>query len=132
MPELFRRRANHYFTEVERVSQGARAWEEGNFAQFGMLMNASCASYIEQYECGHEVIIGLQQIVSSAEGVHGSRFSGGGYGGCIIALADASQASAAAETIMNGYREQFPGIASRAAVYLVHPTGGLQQAGADE
>ncbi len=132
MPESLKRRANHYFNEVERVSQGARAWQEGKFDQFGMLMNASSASSIEQYECGHEVIIALQQIVSATAGVFGSRFSGGGYGGCVIALADASVAPAAAEAIMNHYRAQFPNIASKAAVYLARPAGGLQQVGRNE
>lgn len=127
MPEELRRRADHFYGEVDRVTQGAQAWAEGDFAQFGRLMNASCTSSIEQYQCGHEVIIGLQQIVSSAPGVYGSRFSGGGYGGCVIALADLSQASAAAEAIMAGYHERFPDSASQAAVYLAHPAGGLQQ-----
>ena len=132
MPESLRRRANHYFNEAERVAQGARAWKEGKFEQFGMLMNASSDSSIEQYECGHEVIIALQQIVSATAGVYGSRFSGGGYGGCVIALADAAQAPAAAEAIMANYRAQFPGIASKAAVYLAHSASGLQQMGSNE
>lgn len=127
MPEPLRRRATHFYGEVERVAQGAHAWREGDFIQFGRLMNASCASSIEQYQCGHEVIIALQQIVRSAPGVYGSRFSGGGYGGCVIALTEASQASAAAETIMAGFCERFPDTASQAAVYQVQPTGGLQQ-----
>jgi galactokinase/galacturonokinase len=131
MPRALRRRANHYFTEVERVAQGARAWADGDFGKFGVLMNASCASSIEQYECGHEVIIGLQEIVSTTPGVHGSRFSGGGYGGCVIALADAAQAAAAAETIMACYQERYPGIANKAAVYQVHPAGGLQHLQSD-
>jgi len=123
------RRARHYFDEVERVSQGALAWEAGDFERFGALMNASCSSSIQQYECGHEIIIGLQQTVSSTAGIYGSRFSGGGYGGCVVALADATQAAAAAETIIAGYRKQFPDKADQAAVYLVHPVDGLQQVG---
>ena len=132
MPESLNRRARHYFDEVERVAQGALAWEAGNFRQFGALMNASSSGSIEQYECGHEVIIGLQRIVSATEGVYGSRFSGGGYGGCVIALANTAQAPAAAEAIMAGYHEEFPGIANRAAVYLAHPAEGLRQVMDDE
>ncbi len=132
MPEELSRRANHYFAEVERVSQGALAWEEGEFERFGLLMNASSSSSIHQYECGHEAIIGLQQIVSGSDGVYGSRFSGGGYGGCVIALADATQAAAAASTIITNYREQFPAVADQAAVYLAHSADGLRQVGADE
>ncbi len=132
MPEALGRRASHYFSEVERVSQGAQAWEEGDFARFGALMNASSISSIEQYECGHEAIIGLQQIVSSSDGIYGSRFSGGGYGGCVIALADAARAAAAADRIIACYREQFPAIAGQAAVYLAHPAHGLLQVVSNE
>ena len=110
----------------------ALAWKAGDFERFGGLMNASCHSSIHQYECGHEAIIGLQRIASSSDGVYGSRFSGGGYGGCVIALADASQAADAASTISASYREQFPGLADQAAVYLAHAAGGLRQVGADE
>jgi galactokinase/galacturonokinase len=132
MPESLCRRASHYFGEVERVTQGALAWETGDFERFGELMDASCSSSIHQYECGHEAIIGLQQIASRAAGVYGSRFSGGGYGGCVIALADVSQAAAAAATIIASYREQFPGLADQAAVFLARAADGLQQVGADE
>lgn len=127
MPEALSLRACHYFGEVERVSQGARAWEAGDFRRFGALMNASCRSSIEQYQCGHDVIISLQQIVSQTEGVYGSRFSGGGYGGCVIALADVTKAAAAASTIMTNYLEQFPDLTRQAAVYLVHSADGLRQ-----
>ena len=49
-------------------------------------MNDSCASSIHNYECGIEPIQQLQAIVSGAPGVLGSRFSGGGYGGCVVGL----------------------------------------------
>ncbi len=74
----------------------------------------------------------MQQIVSGSDGVYGSRFSGGGYGGCVIALADATQAAAAASTIITNYREQFPAVADQAAVYLARSADGLRQVGADE
>ena len=132
MPESLSRRASHYFDEVERVTQGTLAWEAGDFERFGGLMNASCSSSVHQYECGHEAIIGLHRIASSSDGIYGSRFSGGGYGGCVIALADASQAETAATTIIASYRERFPDLADQAAVYLAHAADGLRQVGADE
>jgi galactokinase len=132
MPMALRRRARHYFSEVERVAQGIQAWAAGDLAQFGALINASGASSIHHYECGHEVTISLQQIVSATPGIYGSRFSGGGYGGCVIALADAAQASAAGAVIMTRYRRQFPDVAGEAAVYLAQPNPGLRQVESDE
>ncbi len=43
----------------------------------------AAASSIDQYECGVQAICDLQQVVSSANGVLGSRFMGGGFGGCV-------------------------------------------------
>jgi len=87
LPENLCKRATHFFTEVERVQQGAQAWEESNLELFGQLMNQSCESSIHNYESGSDVLIQLHEIASSTNGIYGSRFSGGGYGGCVVALA---------------------------------------------
>ena len=87
LPENLRKRATHFFTEVDRVQQGAKAWQEANLELFGQLMNQSCASSINNYESGSDILVELRELVSSMDGVYGSRFSGGGYGGCVVALA---------------------------------------------
>jgi galacturonokinase len=87
LPENLRRRAEHFFTEVERVHQGARAWADSDLERFGQLMNRSCASSINNYQSGSEILIELHELASSTAGIYGSRFSGGGYGGCVVALA---------------------------------------------
>jgi len=117
MPPILRRRATHYFGEVARVAAGTQAWQAGDLARFGALMNESCASSIEQYESGHEAVIALQQIVRRAPGVYGSRFSGGGYGGCVIGLVERAQAETAVNHISRAYRQQFPALTGEAAFY---------------
>ena len=117
MPPVLRRRAAHYFSEVARVAAGVQAWQEGDLASFGQLMNDSCASSVQQYESGHEAVIALHRIVSGAAGVYGSRFSGGGYGGCIIALVAQVQAESAVAHIKEAYQQQFPVLAEKAAFF---------------
>lgn len=117
MPELLRRRAQHYFGEVARVRTGSQAWPAADFARFGALMNESCVSSIDQYESGHQAIIALQEIACRAPGIYGSRFSGGGYGGCLVGLVDRDQAGLAADHILSEYRQQYPQYAGQAAVY---------------
>jgi len=87
LPKHLYRRAEHFFSEVERVRKGAEAWENANLEHFGQLMNQSCQSSILNYESGSSILIDLHEIISSVMGVYGSRFSGGGYGGCVVALA---------------------------------------------
>lgn len=119
MPDNLRRRATHYFGEVARVADGMLAWQESDVDRFGLLMNDSCASSIHEYGSGQEEVIVLHQIVSATAGVYGSRFSGGGYGGCVIGLVERAQAETAASQILQEYSQMFPALAHKAAVYLV-------------
>jgi galactokinase len=66
LPENLRKRATHFFTEVERVYLGAKAWKESNLEVFGQLMNQSCASSINNYESGSEVLIAKKGLAESA------------------------------------------------------------------
>lgn len=117
MPPILRRRAAHYFGEVARVAAGSQAWKAGDLTRFGQLMNESCTSSIEQYESGHEALIVLQKIFSETPGIYGSRFSGGGYGGCIIGLVEQAKAQTAVAHIKQAYQQKFPDLAKEAAFY---------------
>lgn len=98
-----RRRATHFFTEVERVHAGAKAWYEANLEVFGQLMNESCQSSIKNYESGSDILVELHELISGTDCVYGSRFSGGGYGGCVVALVQ----HAAARNICASIKETF-------------------------
>lgn len=116
LPENLRKRAAHFFTETERVRQGAKLWEEAKLEEFGQLMNQSCASSINNYESGSEILIELHELVSSTNGIHGSRFSGGGYGGCVVALAERGLAENACLEIAEKFSAQHPELKSKVFV----------------
>jgi galactokinase len=124
LPEHLRRRAEHFYGEVERVQQGAQAWKDGNLELFGMLMNQSCDSSIRLYESGTEVLIQLHEIASDVRGVYGSRFSGGGYGGCVVAVARRELAESATMEITEKFSALHPELPS--AVYVVETGDGLR------
>ena len=105
---------------------GLIAWEKGQMEEFGRLMFESCQSSIDQYECGMLAIHDLQQIVSSAEGVIGSRFSGGGFGGCVVGFVKPDHAAVAAADIQETYRKLHPEVAGQAAVYLADSADGVR------
>lgn len=119
------RRAGHFFSEIQRVNDGVAAWQNGCIEKFGRLMVESCRSSIEQYECGTQPIYDLQQIVCSTEGVFGSRFMGGGFGGCVVGLVDQSKAATAAADIRKTYRRRHPEAADKAEVYLARSADGV-------
>jgi len=116
LPENLRKRATHFFTEVERVHRGEKAWEESDFELFGQLMNRSCASSIHNYESGSEILIELHELVSKTNGIYGSRFSGGGYGGCVVALAKRDFAESACAEIAGKFSVLHPELPSNVFV----------------
>lgn len=124
LPENLRKRATHFFTEVERVQQGAKAWEEANLEAFGQLMNASCESSIRNYESGSDILIELHELVSGMDGVYGSRFSGGGYGGCVIALVHRPSAGEICLSISEKFSKRHPELPSE--VFVAEAGDGLQ------
>jgi galactokinase len=116
LPENLRKRAEHFFGEVERVQHGTQAWKEENLERFGQLMNQSCESSIKNYESGSEILIQLHELVSSVRGIHGSRFSGGGYGGCVVALATRELAENACAEIAEKFSALRPELHSKVFV----------------
>lgn len=116
LPVKLRKRAEHYFTENERVHQGAKAWYEANIEVFGQLMNQSCQSSIHNYEVGSDMLIELHELVSGTEGVYGSRFSGGGYGGCVVALVNRASAETVCAEVAETFKARHPDLPSRAFV----------------
>jgi galactokinase len=126
LQKRIRRRAAHFFSESQRVAEGVKAWSSGNIEVFGRLMNESCQSSIEQYECGVPAVCDLQQIVSGADGVYGSRFMGGGFGGCVVGLAKSSSATVTAQEIEASYRQLHPEVAEQAFVCLGRSDDGVR------
>jgi len=124
LPENLRKRAEHFFSEVERVHLGAKAWAESNYEFFGQLMNQSCESSIQNYESGSDILIEMYELVSDTNGVYGSRFSGGGYGGCVVALAKKGSVENACAEIAERFSALHPELQSR--VFVAETGDGLR------
>lgn len=129
LPAVARRRAQHVYGEMQRVQQGCVAWECGDWAEFGTLMNQSCHSSIHHYESGSPWLIDLHEIASRIDGVYGSRFSGGGFGGCLFMLVETEKRDKIAHTLLREYSEKYPelstltkvAIAKSESTVRVHP-----------
>ncbi|WP_338555615.1 hypothetical protein [Paenibacillus sp. KS-LC4] len=104
----FQKRAEHFFTENERVKQGAEAWKRGDLQKFGSLMLESGESSIHNYECGCPELISIFQILKQTPGVYGARFSGAGYRGCCIGLVDPAYKEQIKAAIDAQYPKQHP------------------------
>ena len=84
--EVLRRRARHVVTENRRVLDTVGALAEGDLKRSGELMSASHASLRDDYEVTVPEVDTAQEALVAA-GAYGARITGGGFGGCVIALA---------------------------------------------
>ena len=85
---VVRARARHVVTENERVRQFAAALAAGDFRTAGQLMVESHASLRTDFATSTTAMDAAVEHYSQVPGVHGVRMTGGGFGGCIVVLAD--------------------------------------------
>jgi galactokinase len=105
LDEVVRRRARHVVSENERTLQAADALAAGDVPRLGRLMAASHASMRDDFEITVPAIDGLVEIMQTAIGEEGgARMTGGGFGGCCVALLRRSRTQAVREAIDAQYR----------------------------
>ena len=85
---VLRRRARHVVTENDRVRRFADALAAGDTAAAGALMTASHASMRDDQEVSTPALDALVQRLVTTKGVLGARVTGGGFGGCVVALCE--------------------------------------------
>ncbi len=121
--ETTRRRARHVVTENARTLAAAEALRAGDALAFGVLMNTSHASLRDDFEVSSRALDAIAEIARKHPACYGARMTGAGFGGCGVALVQARQASAFAETVTEGYRAR---TALEPQVYLCRPSRGVQ------
>jgi galactokinase len=110
LPDNFRKRAEHYFSEYSRAEEGAEAWRRGDLETYGKLIFQSGRSSIENYECGCPELITLYNIMTETDGIYGGRFSGAGFKGCCMALVDPVEADDVLRTVEEKYLAVYPAL----------------------
>jgi galactokinase len=97
-----RRRVRHVVTENQRVLDTVALLRGGDVKAIGPLMTASHASLRDDYEV---TVPELDTAVESAlaAGAYGARMTGGGFGGCALALVDTSSADPVAGAVARAF-----------------------------
>ena len=85
---IARRRARHVVTENQRVRDTAAAFAVGDVTAVGALFRASHASLRDDFECSTPIVDALVERLCATAGVHGARMTGGGWGGCVVAVTE--------------------------------------------
>ncbi len=97
-------RARHVASENQRVLDFAAAQD---VTTMGRLMIESHHSLRDDYEVSCEELDFLVEQSLHIPGVYGARMTGGGFGGCIVALVDPLQQSTYADSIHQTYHDRY-------------------------
>ncbi len=110
-PLIFRR-CRHVVTEIGRTLLAAEALRDDNLSVFGRLMYESHASLRDDYGVSCMELDALVSIAADVPGVYGARMTGGGFGGCAIALVQA----AAEEQLRRAIAERYNSCVEKPAI----------------
>ena len=97
------RRVRHVETENARVRETVAALERGDVEALGPIFAASHASLRDDYEVSTPALDSLVDAALEA-GAFAARMTGGGFGGCIVALAEPSRAEEVRSVAVQGWR----------------------------
>ncbi len=125
LPENWRRRAEHWYTEQERVVAGAEAWRRGDIEEYGRLSFASGNSSIYNWETGSPELKKLYDIMTQTDGIYGGRFSGAGFKGCCMALIDPAYREQINEKVTREYLKAFPELEGKYSSYFCQSADGV-------
>ena len=126
LPENWRKRAEHWYTEFERVEKGANAWRRGDLEEYGRLSFESGRSSIYNWETGSPELKKLYEIMTVTDGIWGGRFSGAGFKGCCMALIDPDYRESITEKVTSEYLKAFPELKGKFSVHICHSADGVK------
>lgn len=86
---LLAARCRHVVSENARVLAAAAALAAGDHSALGQILNASHRSLRDDFEVSCPELDAMAELCRNLPGVRGARMMGGGFGGCVLALADA-------------------------------------------
>jgi len=104
---LVAKRARHVVTENQRVLDAVEALKHNDLTKLGELMGQSHESMRDDFEITVpqiDYLVELAQLVIGKTG--GARMTGGGFGGCIVALAPHDKVEEVRKIIADNYEKQ--------------------------
>lgn len=96
-------RARHVLAENPRPAALSAALESGDLTSAGRVMVESHESLRDLFQVSTGELDALVEAATSQPGCYGARLTGAGFGGCVVAIADAS----AVEKLIAGVSEQY-------------------------
>jgi galactokinase len=109
MEDVVFRRARHVLGEIGRTVEAANFVRASEWQQAGALMYASHRSLRDDYEvsCAElDAVVEIAEGIGLNGGVFGCRMTGGGFGGCAVALVKSASVAEITRTIASSYQKK--------------------------
>lgn len=120
-PVLFKR-ARHVISENERAVATLKALKANDMALISVAMRASHISLRDDFEVTTKEMDGLVEMIDEVLGDKGGvRMTGGGFGGCVVALVPNNLVMQVNDVVNNKYESQF---GLKPSIYLCTATQG--------
>jgi len=120
-PVLFKR-AHHVITENARAIKTLAALKINDMATISVAMRESHASLRDDFEVTTKEMDGLVGIIDSVLGSDGGvRMTGGGFGGCVVALVPTAKVEQVKDAVNSNYEKEF---GLKPSIYLCTATQG--------
>ena len=97
------KRAKHVVAENLRTLNAAKAMQNADAELMGQLMNESHTSMHEDFEITNNELHIMATIAQEQEGCFGARMTGGGFGGCAVALVHAEKVDGFVTAVSTAY-----------------------------
>jgi galactokinase len=124
MNDVVYRRARHVIGEIERTVHAAEGIRASNWPAVGHLMYASHYSLRDDYEASCkelDTVVEIAEETGFKHGVYGCRMTGGGFGGCCVALVKSSAVPEITKRIAAEYKARTK---IDAAIFASRPAAG--------
>ena len=120
-PELFKR-ARHVISENARAVATLKALKNNHMATISVAMKESHASLRDDFEVTTKELDGLVEMIAKVLGAKGGvRMTGGGFGGCVVALVPTTMVEQVKDVVENNYEKEF---GLKPSIYICTATQG--------
>ncbi len=107
LSEASYKRAKHVIEEIARVTETCKVLPTGDLAAVGNLLTASHRSSQKYFENSTAELDFLVDQLEKTQHVYGTRLTGGGFGGAVMAMTDGEFNQEKAKVVANAYAEKF-------------------------